>query len=632
MSLHPEIDNLISAKTRIYRRGDCEYKINAYQYAKSSHTGMSPSVIIYPENLQEILNIVDYAKKEKIGIAVRTGGHQYSGASSTSGESIQLDLSDTFEDPKVDFVYNEDENILKAGISFSILEYYTLLMRRGLFTPGGICSHVHLGGHIQTGGYGMLTRSFGLLADLVEGFDIVLADRSHARAVTVWKPGSKFATSDQLVDANDELFWAVLGGSPGNFGILTHVRLIPLLDKDYPDSRMMKFITAYTPEKHHALQTVMAEMCGDQELPRNYQFGLTLMGRRVPAYTGAEFFDLKKAEGKALNEDEEMMHSHGEQYGDGVPWAEKGQGSVFHVMDGNIPAPLQAGAPFSSITIYVKWDNVGGPDEKFTEDDAIWFQKIRDATDVTEAEIFDYPKGTTQEDLVHFQKRMSGGPVEYEKIDYRFPTPNSLQQRLFTYDEVREFNMPSYKRTYISEKYDLIENGHGYVDWVVEHVKKIDEYGKENNYSVNIVQQEFLLGGKHSMLAQGKPEHTSHSWRKEMTAAVVLDIFYDPHDDEAKKMAEEWTQEKDCILAGPKDIYSKFDRRFLWSTFGKSTDPDNGCILDTNWDKYFDSREKYDHLISIKRKFDPSYVFTANGLGVDATSAPYKQCLKITEN
>ena len=66
--------------------------------------------------------------------------------------------------------------------------------------------------------------------------------------------------------------------------------------------------------------------------------------------------------------------------------------------------------------------------------------------------------------------------MEYEKIDYRFPTPNSLQQRLFTYDEVREFNMPSYKRTYISEKYDLIENGHGYVDWVVEHVKKIGKF------------------------------------------------------------------------------------------------------------------------------------------------------------
>ena len=53
--------------------------------------------------------------------------------------------------------------------------------------------------------------------------------------------------------------------------------------------------------------------------------------------------------------------------------------------------------------------------------------------------------------------------------------------------------------------------------------------------------------------------------------------------------------------------------------------------MDTVWDKYYDSREKYDRLIAIKRRFDPSYVFTANGLGVDATSAPSKQCLKIVE-
>ena len=77
---HPELNNLISPETRIFRKEDAEeYKAHSYQYAKSSHDGLAPSVIIYPTNLQEILNIVDYAKEKKLGVAVRTGGHQFSG-------------------------------------------------------------------------------------------------------------------------------------------------------------------------------------------------------------------------------------------------------------------------------------------------------------------------------------------------------------------------------------------------------------------------------------------------------------------------------------------------------------------------------------------------------------------------
>ena len=70
-----------------------------------------------------------------------------------------------------------------------------------------------------------------------------------------------------------------------------------------------------------------------------------------------------------------------------------------------------------------------------------------------------------------FLMRMSGKPIDYEKIDYNVPIPNSLQQRYFTYDEVREFNQPAYKRTYISEKSDLTTNG--WVDWVVGRVQEI---------------------------------------------------------------------------------------------------------------------------------------------------------------
>ena len=44
------------------------------------------------------------------------------GASSTSGENIQIDLSDTFDDPEDDFQYDEKKNLLKVGISFSLQE------------------------------------------------------------------------------------------------------------------------------------------------------------------------------------------------------------------------------------------------------------------------------------------------------------------------------------------------------------------------------------------------------------------------------------------------------------------------------------------------------------------------------
>ena len=45
---------------------------------------------------------------------------ELSGASSTSGENIVIDLSDTFEDTDADFQYNEETNILRIGISFSL--------------------------------------------------------------------------------------------------------------------------------------------------------------------------------------------------------------------------------------------------------------------------------------------------------------------------------------------------------------------------------------------------------------------------------------------------------------------------------------------------------------------------------
>ena len=66
-------------KARVFPRGHPDFKVNAYQYATSSSNGMYPSTIIYPFELEDIFKAVDYAKSNNIGVAVRTGGHQYCG-------------------------------------------------------------------------------------------------------------------------------------------------------------------------------------------------------------------------------------------------------------------------------------------------------------------------------------------------------------------------------------------------------------------------------------------------------------------------------------------------------------------------------------------------------------------------
>ena len=45
-----------------------------------------------------------------------------------------------------------------------------------MFIPHGQCINVHMGGHVQTGGYGMISQAMGLMSDYVQAFEIVLAN------------------------------------------------------------------------------------------------------------------------------------------------------------------------------------------------------------------------------------------------------------------------------------------------------------------------------------------------------------------------------------------------------------------------------------------------------------------------
>lgn len=93
----------------------------------------------------------------------------------------------------------------------------------------GVCGTVHLGGHIGTGGWGMVAGSHVLLADRVKAFDIILENGSRHTLVrptspeifradlrdTFRQPLANPEEGDERtldVQLKDDIYYAVLGG------------------------------------------------------------------------------------------------------------------------------------------------------------------------------------------------------------------------------------------------------------------------------------------------------------------------------------------------------------------------------------------------------------------------------------
>ncbi|PTB65884.1 FAD-binding domain-containing protein [Trichoderma citrinoviride] len=261
--------------------GTASYEQWRQQYATSTHENdhdMHPGHIVRALNSKDIKAVIAYAKENGKAIAIRSGGHQYSGASSTGQSNIQLDLRNTFKVPGQDLslIQLDDETHVRVSVSWSLLEFNSFLGANHLFVPHGQCQSVCMGGHAQTGGYGQLGRSFGLMGDHIVELEFIDHNGTEKKITPASHP--------------DE-FFAWTGGSPGNLGVLTHITLKVYQDADYRGSRGLKCLHMYTPESLQKLLQVLAEMNDDEDFPRNYDLCITVISEDYPL---DGIFDLKR--------------------------------------------------------------------------------------------------------------------------------------------------------------------------------------------------------------------------------------------------------------------------------------------------------------------------------------------------
>lgn len=169
-----------------------------------------PVLIVYCAAVSDVAYALALARDSGAGFAVRSSGHCAAGFSANNGILIDVGGLDSFV---VDPMGTPPTATAGPGAPFG--KVHATLASYGLHVPGGECPDVCVAGYTMGGGYGFTSVTFGMNCDNVLSFQVMLAD------------GSIVTASET---ENYDLWWAMCGGTGGNFGVMLSVtyRLVRL--------------------------------------------------------------------------------------------------------------------------------------------------------------------------------------------------------------------------------------------------------------------------------------------------------------------------------------------------------------------------------------------------------------------
>jgi FAD/FMN-containing dehydrogenase len=173
-----------------------------YEEARKIWNGMidrRPAVIVQCAQADDVPPVIRFARQNGLELSIRGAGHNIAG-NALCDNGVTIDFS-RMKNVRVDA--GKKRAYAEPGVTLANLD--EAAQAHGLAMPVGINSTTGIAGLTLGGGFGWLTRKYGMTIDNLVSVDMITAE------------GNKLRASE---NDNADLFWAIRGGG-GNFGVVT---------------------------------------------------------------------------------------------------------------------------------------------------------------------------------------------------------------------------------------------------------------------------------------------------------------------------------------------------------------------------------------------------------------------------
>lgn len=184
---------------RVIFKGDPGYKEAIKNW--NPYVNVFPLVFVFAQNACDVSNAIKWARENCVPLRVRSGRHALDKEFSVVKGGLVIDTSDM---NKVHLDKKKGIATVQPGIRVGPL--VKKLAQEGFMAVFGDSPTVGIGGITTGGGFGVLSRSIGLISDNLLELEMVDAKGKIHRANS---------------SHNEDLFWASRGGGGGTFGYNT---------------------------------------------------------------------------------------------------------------------------------------------------------------------------------------------------------------------------------------------------------------------------------------------------------------------------------------------------------------------------------------------------------------------------